>query len=111
MKRKITIFAMLTIVCLGIFQYSLLRKDERKQMLTLLDIEKLAYAEDNPINYHVPDKSNNPKGCTLEVWVSGSVNTSEGSADGHFKKVQGMKNFCKGSGTGCDPYNCHQRVN
>lgn len=108
MEKKILNIIVFVAIYLFVIQYSNSKKNE--DILTLLDIEKLGWAENVPIDYYVPDQSNNPKECTMEIWVDGSVSGSEGSVSGHYKKVAGMKNFCKQGKSGCNPYNCHQRV-
>lgn len=68
-------------------------------------------------NYYVPQKNNNPDGCTIYLEISGGVGAPEGAihVGGNKYKIEGIKNFCadppKGEKPyGCDPYNCHQRV-
>ena len=67
---------MLVAIYLFVIQYSNSKKNE--DILTLLDIEKLGWAENVPIDYYVPDQSNNPKERTMEIWVDGSVSGSDG---------------------------------
>lgn len=67
---------MLVAIYLFVIQYSNSKKNE--DILTLLDIETLGWAENVPIDYYVPDQSNNPKECTMEIWVDGSVSGSDG---------------------------------
>lgn len=78
--------------------------------MSLTDIEKEAKAED--INYYVPQKNNNPDGCTIYLEISGGVGAPEGAihVGGNKYKIEGIKNFCadppKGEKPyGCDPYN------
>ena len=90
-------------------------EENHRIFLSLTDIEKEAKAED--INYYVPQKNNNPDGCTIYLEISGGVGAPEGAihVGGNKYKIEGIKNFCadppKGEKPyGCDPYNCHQRV-
>ena len=90
-------------------------EENHRIFLSLTDIEKEAKAED--INYYVPQKNNNPDGCTIYLEISGGVGAPEGAihVGGNKYKIEGTKNFCadppKGEKPyGCDPYNCHQRV-
>lgn len=82
--------------------------------VALANVEALATPD---INYNVPQKNNNPEECTLYVAVDGKVYTDEKSigAGISYSQVPGIVNVCEfppknQTATGCDPYNCHQRV-
>jgi hypothetical protein len=77
--------------------------------VTLARVEALS-GED--INCNVPDKSNDPKTCTLEIYYEAGAEISPGNyaAKAGYHKVAGIKNTCRSGSSGCDPYNCHRRV-
>lgn len=82
------------------------KRKKRSSFLNLLNVETLSYAEN--IDYSVPDMSNDPKQCTIEIWIGAGVEGNTGS--GYYKKEKGIVNTCRTGDSGCDPYNCHQRV-
>lgn len=69
-------------------------EENHRIFLSLTDIEKEAKAED--INYYVPQKNNNPDGCTIYLEISGGVGAPEGAihVGGNKYKIEGIKNFC-----------------
>lgn len=64
------------------------------------------------INYHVPDKSNDPKTCTISLYFAAGAEISSGNyaTTAGYYTVSGIKNTCRTGSAGCDPYNCHRRV-
>jgi hypothetical protein len=112
MKKKILGgIAILAVAVVALINIELTKKENGQIIFTLTNIEQNAAAS-NEINYHVPDQSNDPKTCTLEIWIegSGSVGNEGGSGSGHYKKVSGIKNTCRTGSAGCDPYSCHQNT-
>lgn len=86
--------------------------------LALANIEALA---SNDIKYDVPHKNNNPTTCYLYIATDGSVYFDEEKlkktfgAKAKYETKSGIENVCEAVlegniAYGCDPYNCHQRV-
>ena len=81
-------------------------EENHRIFLSLTDIEKEAKAED--INYYVPQKNNNPDGCTIYLEISGGVGAPEGAihVGGNKYKIEGIKIFCADPTKGEKPYVC-----
>lgn len=110
MLKWLSVLAVLFLIALNV---RMSRNEQQAILLSLSDLEKEVQAEG--IDYSVPQKNNNPEPCTLYVNAEGDISTEEGiHIGGGWKKVGGMQNFCEDpketEPTGCDPYNCHQRV-
>lgn len=81
--------------------------------IALANVEALA----NDIDYFVPQKNNNPQQCELYLDANGVIHYDKNTigAGITYCQVPGIENFCESpkkyeTVTGCDPYNCHQRV-
>jgi hypothetical protein len=96
----------LTIV-VAVFEVNM--QENNISSLALANVEALAQKE---IDYNVPDKSNDPKACTLEMYFSAGAEIEPGkyTVKAGYHKVAGIKNTCRKGSAGCDPYNCHKRI-
>lgn len=81
--------------------------------VALANVEALA----NYIDYFVPQKNNNPQQCKLYLDANGVIHSDKNMIEAgiSYWQVPGIENFCESpqkgeTATGCDPYNCHQRV-
>lgn len=114
MKSMLKWLSALAVLFLIALNVRMSRNEQQAILLSLSDLEKEVQAEG--IDYSVPQMNNNPQECKLYINAEGDVSTDEGlHLEFGWRKVDGMKNFCKEPDegkepTGCDPYNCHQRL-
>lgn len=87
-----------------------------KVLLSLADLESSA-EDPTEIDYFVPGQNNKPEPCTISIVIGGGIEVPEGSihVGGEKYQISGMQNFCRDpkkddQPSGCDPYNCHQRI-
>lgn len=116
MNKKKYLLVFMGAVALAAGNMYVTKNNSCKILLSLADLESSA-KDPTEIDYFVPNKNNNPEPCTIYIEVSAGAEIPEGAihVGGHRYKINGMQNFCKDVKegkipTGCDPYNCHQRV-
>jgi hypothetical protein len=111
---KLLIFigiALLAITTVAVVNVNLSMQNNSLSTISLAKANVEALAQE--INYYVPDKSNDPKTCTMTIYFAAGAEITVGNyaTSAGYYNVSGIVNTCRNGSAGCDTYNCHRRVN